>query len=272
MTEVLVTGGTGALGREVVPRLVAAGAQVRVLTRRADAVFPDGATAARGDLLSGEGLPEALAGVDAIAHCASGPPNTKVDTAGTRNLLDAATAAGVSHILYVSIVGVDRLTSFFYYRAKLEAERIVAGSGLGHTILRATQFHDLVLQALAALAKPPAVAFVPKGVSAQPVDTRDVAERLVPLVLGEPAGWVPDMGGPYVEHTGDLMRTYLEAADLRRRIVPVPLPGTTMRGFRAGAHMPVSGTMGTRGFADFVRERVAPGGHVEFTYYRRRRT
>jgi uncharacterized protein YbjT (DUF2867 family) len=83
----------------------------------------------RGDLLTGEGLARALKGVDVLIHCASSPRKTcQTDVEGTGRLLEAASRAGVSHVVFVSIVGVDRNPYFPYYRAKLEAERIVERS------------------------------------------------------------------------------------------------------------------------------------------------
>jgi len=139
MTTVLVTGGAGVLGRPVVARLRERGADVRVLSRRA------GGEPGRvqGDLETGTGLVEAVAGVDVIVHCASAGDwlRPQRDVVQTRNLL-AAVGPARPHIVYVSIVGVDRIR-FGYYRAKLECERMIAASGLPWTVLRATQFHEL---------------------------------------------------------------------------------------------------------------------------------
>ena len=142
---ILVTGGSGTLGRGVVARLLAAGHQVRVLSRRPR---PAGGTATAewvtGDLLCGDGLAGAVTGVEAIVHCAGDPRRPRVDSNGTRNLLRAARAAGAPHLVDISIVGVDRVP-YRYYQAKLQAERLIQASGLPWTILRATQFHQLVL-------------------------------------------------------------------------------------------------------------------------------
>jgi NAD(P)-dependent dehydrogenase (short-subunit alcohol dehydrogenase family) len=142
---ILVTGGSGTLGGGVVARLLAAGHQVRVLSRRPrPAGGPAAAEWAAGDLVGGDHLAGAVSGVAAIVHCASDPRRPGVDVDGTRNLLRAAQAAGTPHLVDISIVGIDRVPSR-YYQAKLEAERLIQTSGLGWTILRATQFHQLVL-------------------------------------------------------------------------------------------------------------------------------
>src|SRR5947207_15635818 len=137
-------------------------------------------------------------------------------------------------LVYVSVVGVDRV-SYGYLRSKLESERIVADSGLPWTILRATQFYDLIRKGARQLAKLPVVP-VPAGFVVQPVDPGDVAARLAELALSEPAGRVPDMGGPQVYSYAELVRSYLRATGRRRWVVPVRLPG--IRAIRAGALLP----------------------------------
>lgn len=262
--KILVTGGTGALGQQVVPLLAGRGAAVRILSRRSREV--EGVEAVRGDMVTGEGLAEAVRDVDVLVHCASDPRHWHGDVEGTSRLLDAAKGASRPHVVYVSIVGVDRIP-FGYYRAKLAAETLVRDCGLPWTLLRATQFHDLVLQLVAAVAKPPVVV-VPKGMVAQPVDTRDVAQRLASLALSEPAGRVPDFGGPRVWSVQEAVRAYLAAAHVRRKIVvSVPLPGKTARAFRAGWNLVRDGETGTKTFDEFLAQRVQPGGRVQLTYH-----
>jgi uncharacterized protein YbjT (DUF2867 family) len=163
MSTVLVTGGTGLLGRHVVRRLVATGHTVRVLTRHAGASAPD-AQPVTGDLSTGDGLDEAVAGVDGIVHAASDPRSPgPVDVEGTGALLAAARRGGSPHLVYVSIVGVDRIP-LAYYRAKSVAEQLVEESGLPWTILRATQFHEFTADLLRGLTRPP-IAVLPRGCS-----------------------------------------------------------------------------------------------------------
>ncbi|HEY3894850.1 MAG TPA: NAD(P)H-binding protein [Pseudonocardiaceae bacterium] len=262
MTTILVTGGTGALGRQVVPLLAQRGAQVRILSRRSQQV--NGAEVMQGDLATGAGLAEAVRGADVVVHCATDPRLGRTDVRGTGQLLEAATAAARPHVVYISIVGIDRIP-FGYYRTKLASEVLIRDSGLPWTVLRATQFHDLVLQVVAALAKPPLVV-VPRGMATQPVDIGEVAQRLASLALGEPAGRVPDFGGPQVWTIEDATRAYLAARALSRRIVRVPLPGAAARAFRAGWNLLRDGEQGSRTFEEFLAQRVQPGGAVELTY------
>jgi uncharacterized protein YbjT (DUF2867 family) len=264
--NVLVTGGTGVAGRALSARL-ADRAQVRVLSRR-----PGQPAAVPGDLETGEGLAAAVAGVDVIVHCASAADyrQPQRDVAQARRLL-AALGSARPHLVYISIVGVDRVR-FGYYRAKLATERLIESSGLPYTILRTTQFHDLVLLFLMQLARGP-VAVAPRGFRSQPVDVGEVADRLAQLALGEPAARVPDLGGPAVESVEEMMRTYLSAISSRRPVLRLPLPGRAAADFRAGGHLPgPDATRGQRTFADFLAPRVRPDGTIAPPYDLARRS
>jgi uncharacterized protein YbjT (DUF2867 family) len=142
-TRILVTGGTGTLGRIVVDHVLTAGADVRVLSRGRRPHHPD-VEHVTGDVRSGDGLDAAVAGVDTIVAC--------VDP--IQQLVDAAKRAGSPHLVYISIVGIDRVP-FPYYRHKLADEQLIAASGLPWTVLRATQFHDLIAVIMRMLAKRP---------------------------------------------------------------------------------------------------------------------
>ncbi len=229
--EFLVTGGTGSLGRRVVSRLREAGRDVQVLSRsgRPGTV--------RADLLTGEGLKEAVEGVDVIVHCASSPTKTRqMDVEGTERLLRVAVQEGVSHFVFISIVGVDRNPYYPYYQMKLEVERIIERSPVPYTILRATQFHELVLRIIQFLDRLP-VMMMPKGFLLQPIDIGEVADRLVELALSEPVVHASDVGGPEVWTAAELARAYFMAVGRRRRVVEIPVPGRTARVWREGAQL-----------------------------------
>lgn len=253
MTDtILVTGGTGTLGRHVVPLLRDAGHSVRVLSRqeRPDA---DGVAHVRGDLLANEGLAAAVDGAETVLHLAGGP---KGDDAATRNLVDAAARAQVRHLVYISVIGADRVP-LAWLRSKLAAERAVADSGVPWTTLRAAQFHDLTLAMVEKMTKLPVVP-APGGLRLQPVDSREVAERLVQLALGEPAGLVADLAGPRVYDLVELSRGYLRARGKRRPMMPVRIPGKAGRAYRAGDNLTLDGaTVGERTWEEFLAERVA---------------
>jgi uncharacterized protein YbjT (DUF2867 family) len=228
MNRILVTGSTGTLGRPVAELLESLGTEVRGLSRR------PGQASHQCDLATGTGLDAALDGVGTIVHCASDTRGFgKTDVQGTRHLLDAAARAGHPHVIFVSIVGVDRIP-YPYYRVKLEAESLI--EAYGGTTLRATQFHDFVLGGARLAARLP---FVPApDVPVQPISTRDVAARIAELVDSPPAaGRVADLGGPEVLRAPGLFRSYLQAVGSRRRVVPVRLPGAAFRAFREGHHL-----------------------------------
>ncbi|MEU3605946.1 NAD(P)H-binding protein [Streptomyces sp. NPDC035033] len=241
---ILVTGATGTLGRPLCARLAADGHEVRELSRNSRE-HPV-------DLRRGTGLDAALAGVDTVVHCASSPRGG--DEEAARHLIAAARRAGVGHLVYISIVGVDRVP-LGYYRAKFAVERLVEESGLGWTVLRATQFHDLVEGILAGAAKVPLVLPVPAGVADQPVEVTEVAGRLAELAASDPAGRVPDLGGPEVLSFTELARAYLAATGRARRPLPLPLAGRTYRAFRAGGHLAPDRATGRVTFAQYLRER-----------------
>src|SRR5688572_4672289 len=132
--RILITGGSGRLGRELVPLLSAAGHSVRILSRVQRTGLDVRVSHVVGDLTTGAGLTESVAEIDAIVHLASDSRNARaVDVEGTRRLIEAAQSAAVRHLLFVSIVGIDRIP-FAYYQCKLEAERLIAESGVPFSI------------------------------------------------------------------------------------------------------------------------------------------
>ncbi len=249
--SILVTGGTGTLGRRVTPLLRQAGCRVRVMSRT-PRESADGLEYVRADLLADEGIEAALVGAETVLHLAGGP---KGDDVATRNLVRAAKGVGVRHLVYISVIAADRMP-LTYFRAKAGAERAVAESGLEWTTLRAAQFHELVLAVLRVMAKSPVIP-VPAGVRLQPVDPRDVALRLAELALGKPAGRVPDLAGPTVYEAHDLVRGYLRASGLRRLALPVFLPGKAGGAYRRGENLSLANTdTGTRTWESFLSVHV----------------
>ncbi len=257
-SPILVTGGTGTLGRLVVPRLRDAGHDVRVLSRHSRE-GEEGIEFGIGDLATGGGIDAAVEGTEIILHLAG---SSKGDEVKARHLVRAASRAGTRHLVYISVVGADRVplvsgvdrAMFGYFGSKLAAERIVAESGLPWTTLRATQFHDLLLMVVRQMAKLPVLP-VPTGFRFQPVDPGEVADRLVEHALGTPAGLVPDMGGPQVYEMADLVRGYLGTHGRHRPILPVRLPGEAARAFRDGANLAPDQAVGRRTWDDFLATR-----------------
>jgi uncharacterized protein YbjT (DUF2867 family) len=254
MNTILVTGGTGTLGRPLVQLLAGRDFAVRVLSRRPQPAPAPPQEWRTGDLRRGRGVEAAVDGTSTIIHCATG----RGDVMAARALLAAARRAGRPHLLYISIVGIDRIP-VGYYRTKLQTERLIASSGLPWTILRATQFHDLIARGCAALARL-LVLPVPAATSFQPVDTGEVAARLAELATGAPAGRVPDMAGPQVLAAADIARSYLRASGRHRRVQPVWLPGRAASALRRGDHLAPGHADGRVTFEEFLDSR--PGART----------
>lgn len=242
---IVVTGGTGTLGSLVVARLRAAGHEVRILSRSTGA-----------DLQTGAGVADALAGAETVVHCAG---SAQGDGAKAETLVAAAREAGVRHIVYISVVGADRVPvrtridrrMFGYFEQKLAAERVIAASGIPYTTVRATQFYDLVLLVARSLAKLPVVP-VPRGMRVQPVAADEVAERLVESALTEPAGLVADVAGPEVLDVRQVVRDLLRRQGRRRPVIRVGLPGAAAKAALGGAILAPDRAVGRQTWAQFL--------------------
>jgi uncharacterized protein YbjT (DUF2867 family) len=226
--KVAVLGGTGLLGRRVVRDLARDGIDHTIAGRSAE-----GWNSVRVDITTGEGISDALTGCDTVIFLSSNPAKSgKVDVEGTRRLLPLIDGR---HLIYISIVGVDH-HPFRYYRAKYEVEQMIAASVENYSILRATQFHDLLVFVLAKLARMWPYCLVPGGFVFQPVVAGEVAGHLVDVARSDPAGLLPDLGGPEVIDIKTLARTYMTAIGRERPVVGVYLPGSVASAFRRGLH------------------------------------
>jgi uncharacterized protein YbjT (DUF2867 family) len=201
-----------------------------------------------GDATTGAGLAEALRGVDTVLHLATS--SGKKDLRQTQNVVDAARAAGVSHLVYISIVGVD-VNPFPYYRAKLESELIIERSGIPFTILRATQFHNLIERYVDELHRwlPFILSF---DVLDQPIAVEEVADRLVELTEAGPSGRAADIGGPEKLPLRALIDAWQAARGTSKRVVTVKPWGRSIRAFKAGVHMTPLPGYGRERFAEFA--------------------
>jgi uncharacterized protein YbjT (DUF2867 family) len=236
MTRVLVTGGAGTLGREVVKRAVKAGYTVRVMSRGSRrGAIAESVEWTRANAETGQGLEEAVAGVDVIVNCFSSPTkNTyEADVLGTGKLIDQAKAAKVGHFIHVSIVGIERIP-FPYYRHKVAAEEVIKTGGIPWTTLRATQFHNLIDGYLLGPISRGPIMPLPLDLQCQSVDPSEVADCLTELIGKAPAGLLPDFGGPEVLTLWDMTPLWLAARGMRRMILPLWLPGKVADGFRRG--------------------------------------
>ena len=129
-------------------------------------------------------LRAAVASAELVVHAASDPQGDpwQVDVAGTRRLVEAVDRSRLRHLVYISIVGVDRIP-YGYYRAKFAAEQVLLASGLPVTLLRVTQFHDFVDFLLDTARRGPVLP-VPMGWRVQPVDVGEVAQHVTEVCAG----------------------------------------------------------------------------------------
>jgi uncharacterized protein YbjT (DUF2867 family) len=253
--RVLVTGGSGRLAQVILSRPAAGAVSWRALSRRPAAAPgpPDWAVA---DLASGAGLDAALYGIDTVLHLASDPAHPDNDVLGTRQLLRAASAAHVKHLLYLSIVGVDTVP-YRYYGAKLASEQLIAAGSVPWTILRAAQFHSFIDWLLQRTLWVPRLVVVPAGLQVQSVADEEVADRLVELASGPPLGRARDFAGPEILRAADVARTWRDVRRLRRWIAPVPVFGAVARALRAGANTAPDGDRGRVTWRQWLATRLA---------------
>ncbi|MCP2636152.1 NmrA family NAD(P)-binding protein [Microbacterium sp. HD4P20] len=203
-----VAGGTGRIGALVVKRLRARGHDVVSLSRGQGV-----------DLVTGEGLHGALAGVDVVIDV-SNPAVAEVATAErvfaavSENLLAAEAKAGVGHHIALSIAAADRVLGNPHYYGKRVQEQVVAAGPVPYTIAPATQFHDFPAM-IADWSTVDGVSHVPP-LLLQPAAPEDVADVLVELAEGEPQGRYADIAGPLTEDAVDMARrTRAAHADAR---------------------------------------------------------
>ncbi|MEU7891995.1 NAD(P)H-binding protein [Nonomuraea sp. NPDC049152] len=251
MTRILVTGASGRLGTAMVRRLAEAGHEVRATSRRARRAGGGVAEWVVADLATGAGLAEAVEGVAAVLHLASAPYKGRytdeVELDGTLGLIEAAAKAGVGHLVYVSIVGADKVP-WGYFRSKVRAERIVAAGAVPYSIVRATQFHEFADQVFAKLPVLP----VDAGVKAQPVDVRDLAGHLTERVALGPSSGIGEYGGPEVLTMAELAGRWRAARGARRPVLRMRVPGELGRAFRAGHLTTRAEPYGRIGWRDYL--------------------
>ncbi|MFD5213857.1 SDR family oxidoreductase [Microbacterium sp. NPDC058345] len=244
-TTILVTGGTGTIGRRTVPLLHAAGRPVRILTRHPKTSEP-GIEHVAGDTVRDRGLDEALDGVGTVLHLAGG---AKGDDVAARNLVAAAQRAGVGHLVLISVIGADRMP-IGYFRMKAAAEQAFETSGIPFTILRVAQLHEFAVPIVKSLS---GMRIAPRGLRFESVGVDDVAARLAELTLGEPAGRVADLAGPEVRDIADMVRSFDAARGTTRRSLGIRIPGAVGRAYRAGDNLAAdAATRGTVTWEDFL--------------------
>jgi uncharacterized protein YbjT (DUF2867 family) len=199
-----------------------------------------------------------------IVHCASSPfrESQAVDVDGTARMLQLAKAAGVGHIVHISITGIDN-HAFSYYRYKIAGEKAIMESGVPWTIVRATQFYYLIDALISATRYMPLMAFLPTGFTHQPVDIGEVADYLVPYVNRAPAGWAPDIAGPEILTLGEMAKVWMNAQGIHKPIVNLPLPGKVAADFRSGMLTAPDRAVGKITWAQWVEQKYGSKKHKE---------
>ena len=238
--KIAVAGGTGVAGRHTVTALRSAGHDPIVVARSTGA-----------DLLTGAGLETALTGVDAVIDATNVKSTTKRGStaffeAAARNLISAAEAAGVRHIVALSIIGIERVP-YGYYQGKLRQEQVLQESKLPVSILRAAQFHEFAAQYLATMRGP--VVLVPRW-RAQPVAAREVGQALATLAVADPVP-MSELAGPNEEIMATMIRQVVRASGARRAVVEVRLPGKAGKAMANGGGLPNSTDEALRGTQTF---------------------
>ena len=150
--------------------------------------------------MTGEGVADAVAGVDVVVDVANSPSWTDDDvmnffTTSTRNLLEAERAAGVKHHVALSIVGTDRVPGSGYLRAKAAQEKLITESERRYSIVRATQFFEFAL-GIADSASDGDTVRLSHDAAIQPIAAKDVATAVTRAAIGEPLNGITNIAGP----------------------------------------------------------------------------
>jgi uncharacterized protein YbjT (DUF2867 family) len=250
--RIAVAGGTGTIGRRIAAALRGQDHEVRTCSRHSPEY--------RIDLTTGAGLDAALEGCEVVIDASNGPPvppsrSRQVLVEGSLRLLAAERRAGVRHHVCVSIVGIDDIP-LGYYRVKVEQERVVEAGEVPWTIVRATQFHDLLGGLFAALAH--AYLTPVAEVRIQPVDVEEAGDAVARFAVGVggPQFKRVNVAGPEVQDLGSLARMWRDATGAHTLDVPIPLSlmgglGRALRDGRLTCAAP--DVRGTRTFADWLQ-------------------
>ena len=209
--KIVVIGGTGLIGSQVVGTLKAKGHEVV-------AASPNTGVNA----VTGEGLAEALKGASVVVDVANSPSfadDAAMDffVRAGRNLAAAEKAAGVARHVALSVVGTERLLDSGYFRAKLAQEELIASAGVPWTLVRATQFFEFV----AAIAAAATMDGVARATSAaiQPIASADVATKVAVAALAEPLNGMIEIAGPEKMPLAELVKRYFEGVGEAKEVV-----------------------------------------------------
>jgi uncharacterized protein YbjT (DUF2867 family) len=209
--KIVVIGGTGLIGSKLVSTLRQGGHEVA-------AASPNTGV----NTITGEGLPEALAGAEVVVDVANSPSFEdkavlEFFETSSRNLLAAEVAAGVRHHVALSIVGADRLADSGYLRAKVAQERLIKASKIPFTILRSTQFFEFMGGIAQGATEGKTVRVSPALL--QPIASDDVVATLAEVTVGPPVNGTLEVAGPEQVGLAELVERFLSATKDTRKVV-----------------------------------------------------
>lgn len=239
--KIVVMGGAGRVGASLSEILRNQGHSVTAASRRTGV-----------DVLTGEGLPQALMGADVVVDVLNSPSFDDETAlaffeASTRRLLDLEADAGVKHHVALSIVGAERLVRNGYFRAKLEQEQRVEGAGLPFSILRATQFFEFLDAIVDDAGGADEVRLAPARV--QPIAAADVAFALAQIAVSRPTNAIVEVAGPESWRLDEIVRAFLSAKGDPRPVTPDP--DALYFGTRLGDETLMAGSVPRFGHTEF---------------------
>ena len=250
--RILVTGSTGQLGSTLLKQLNGSDYQVKLTSRRK----PEGIEHFEwvySDLLTGEGIEEAIKDVEVIIHAATSPiKNSKiVEVSGFKEFLGKL--HHIKHFIYPSIVGIDEIP-FKYYQQKYEAENLLKNSSIPHTIVRSTQFHHFVENIF--ISKPLFKRYiVPRNIKFQSVDVSEFANHLIALVEKDPQGRADDFAGPDIMTLREMAELKININNEPNKVLSIPVPGKLYKSFSAGKNTNSIRKMGNITFEEYLLEK-----------------
>ena len=255
MKNILLSGGTGQLGKRILKHFYATNYLFTVLTRQENTELTGNINYLKADLTKIASLEDALDDdYEVVIHSASNPQNSNlVDVEGTRNLLKTIHKRNVKHFIYISIVGIDQ-SQYKYYQDKLDAEELIIQSGIPYTILRITQFHDFVLNRII---HPLNIQKdndfeIPQGLKFQSIDLTDVCEKIRELISKEPTYSRVIIGGPEILKIEEIIKIYLDVFKLNNGYKTTAQLNLFVKTFTTGINLCPNNRWGKITWNDFL--------------------
>ena len=257
--QILITGGTGSLGQQVSRLLMECGYNTTILSTRDKPGIRYFNSIKKGNLNDPESLDRALNGIDTIIHCASNSGDyIMTDIEGTVNLLKAAVREDIRHLIYISIAGVDK-SQFPYYKAKLKAEQFIMKSVTPWSVIRATQFHDFVLNRLIKVFDKGrgSILTIPSGMRFQSIDAGEVAEKIVNRFKSGPSFKTEITGGPMIMEFEKMTRVYLDKLGRDDKIQIMDFDNDLYRLFSSGVNLCPEFNAGKRTWEEYLNRKTS---------------